>query len=180
MKVVQLPNLRRAKIWLGELPQLKVHADRVLAGDIKTSRPSFPESRRVAIEMSIPQGARSLYGLLGGELQKGQTGAFRYEVSVSTASGRPFEDSIAPSPEDARIGLPEEYAQAVVDGLSEAGGASSVLPSGRMIISCAAHGAIGSSRLLFKRLARALAQILIADRLPSSEEQAAAFLTFEL
>jgi hypothetical protein len=179
MNVVPLPHLGRAKIWLGELPALRVQPARALSGFVQARRPAFPEARRAALEIVLPRGATISYGLLGAELHPSQTGRLLYEVAVSEASGSIFEDSIAVRPEEVRVGLPEEYAPSVVEGILEAERQTPNLVSGRLLIHCAAHGIVGSSRWLFARLARTLTKILTLESMPSSEEEAASHLSFE-
>jgi hypothetical protein len=55
-------------------------------------------------------------------------------------------------------GLPEEYAQPVVDALLDAG-----LPSGRIVIDRAGHDPVDSSPSAFRAAAELLAVVLVAE-----------------
>jgi hypothetical protein len=90
-------------------------------------------------------GHPSSYGLLGG------TRVDKSAVRIQ-ASGAKFRDSLASGADDVRWGSQPEFEVAILDALQSQ-------PQG-VLVSQAAHGAIGSSPYVFARLARFLGRIL--------------------
>jgi hypothetical protein len=100
------------------------------------------------VEWAGRAGHPSSYGLLGG------TRADKPGVRVQP-SGAKFRDSLASRADDVRWGLEPEYESAILDALESQ-------PQG-VLVSTAAHGAIGSSPYVFARLATFLCRILSTD-----------------
>jgi hypothetical protein len=65
----------------------------------------------------VPRGLKASYGLLGAELLDNGAGEGAVSVAVNR-TGFPMQGSLALMPDDVRIGLPDEYADAVVSGVA--------------------------------------------------------------
>jgi hypothetical protein len=100
------------------------------------------------VEWAGRVGHPSSYGFLGGTRED------KSEVRVQPSGAR-FRDSLASTSDDVRRGLEPEYEVAILDALGSQ-------PHG-VLVSQAAHGAIGSSPRVFARLARFLGHILVTD-----------------
>jgi hypothetical protein len=70
----------------------------------------------------------------------------------------PYDKSLAGTADEVRFGLPSEYAASVVEGVAD-------VPAE---ITVAAHGRIGSSAFVFRRLAALLA-LLLEEGVPEAD-----------
>lgn len=104
----------------------------------------------VCVEWIARPGHPSSYGLLGGYL-----GATPSEP-VAWPAG-PYPQSLAGGTDRVEFGLPKEYIPAIAD------------LAGQLVVTVAAHGQVGSSLLVFRRLASVLLGFLI-DGVPDSED----------
>ena len=154
MKTLDFGKHRRARVWIGELPDTACPSVKTLTHTIAADRKSQHGSRMAAIEVFVPLGPRSIYGLLGGHWKPDLTGQLSIDVSVSTPNERLFADSLAMKGVEVRVGLPSEYAKAVLAGVDMAKSELNELTAGKLSINCAAHGIIGSCEAVYKHLAR--------------------------
>lgn len=157
---LQLAQHRKARVWLNELPDARTTSAKVSERSVQGGKTVFEGVRRAAIEILIPRGPRALYGLLGAELRPNQSEALVIRVIASNNDGTPFRDSIALSSDEAQVGLPDEFCQAVVEGAASQVAKSGGLSSGELLFSHAAHGLVGSAPIVFKWLAACLVQLL--------------------
>jgi hypothetical protein len=112
-----------------------------------------------------------MYGLLGGHLEAEASDRLRIDVSVSAAKERKFVDSLAMKGDDVRVGLPPEYVQAVLAGVKSAMAQLNAVTAGKLSINCAAHGAIGSSEVIYKHLGAILIKLFnLTSSEPSDDE----------
>jgi hypothetical protein len=155
---------------MGELPDAACPSIKTLTHFAAAKAQSSSGLRLAAIEVFVPLGPRSMYGLLGGEWQPDQSNQFGVEVNVSAANERLFADSLALKGDEVRVGLPAEYANAVVVGVDLAKDQLSVLPSGKLFINRAAHGAIGSCEAVYKHLAAVLVKLISSAEIERSDE----------
>ncbi len=155
---------------MGELPDVACPSIKTLTHFFASKAQSTSGLTLAAIEVLVPVGPRSMYGLLGGEWQPDQSNQFGVEVNVSAANERLFADSLALKGDEVRVGLPVEYANAVATGLDLAKDQLSVLPSGRLSINRAAHGAIGSCDAIFKHLAAVLVKLISSAEIERSDD----------
>ena len=171
MKTLELGKHRRARVWIGELPDTACPSVKILTHTIAADRKSQHGLRLAAIEVFVPLGPRSMYGLLGGQWKPDATGQLSVDVSVSAANERLFADSLAMKGDEVRVGLPAEYAKAVLAGVDMAKIELNEFMAGKLSINCAAHGAIGSCYAVYKHLATILVKLLnAASDEPSDDE----------
>jgi hypothetical protein len=113
-----------------------------------------------AIEVCIPHGPKASFVLLGAELVESNIDGL--EVVVPTnSSGGALSSSLALSSDEVRVGLRDEYAEAVVRGVStmaESGG----LPT-RMTLCYrwAAHGTVGTSAWIVEKVSGLVVELLM-------------------
>jgi len=137
------PNEPTIRVLERAQPRMRL---RIVRGRSRTSGSHGPTWAHV--EWAGRVGRPSSYGFLGG------TRVDKSGVRVQP-SGVKFRDSLASTADDIRWGLEPEYEIAVLDALGSQ-------PQG-VLVSQAAHGAIGSSPYVFARLARFLGHILVTD-----------------
>ena len=171
MRTLELGKYRRARIWIGKLPDAACPSVKTLTHTIEAGRESQNGLRLAAIEVFVPLGPRSMYGLLGGQFKPDATGHLSVDVSISAANERLLTDSLVMKGDEVRVGLPAEYAQAVLAGVALAKGELNALTAGKLSINCAAHGAIGSCEVVYKHLASMLVKLFNAASLELSDEE---------
>jgi hypothetical protein len=113
--------------------------------------PAGEDADGLTVEYAGRVGHPSSYGLLGG---RRSTVASLHPL----ASGR-YESSLAGDSDDVEFGLPNEYKPAVAAGLHR-----------RVEIVIAAHGRVGSSESVFRRLAATLSDLLDSDDVPTEAD----------
>ncbi|AKF07255.1 hypothetical protein DB32_004404 [Sandaracinus amylolyticus] len=125
-----------------------------------------PRHRHVGVELMIPRGGRIDYALLGVRCDE----LARNEVCVEMPGGgvdeRRWQSPLVMPPDEAYIGLPNEYHDAVLDGVSVV--ASGIMAPSTIRIIHAAHAVIGSNAAVFFSAARIVTALAIADDLSDS------------
>jgi hypothetical protein len=156
MMDISLTALARSRISLHPRTGLRFEPDGSLS-QRTIGRPQVAK-RYISIEAVVPTGALNDYGLLAVSYEPHQSGELRLDVGYKHNADAKWLSSLAAMTDDVRVGLPEEYSQAVMDGLLS----STYLgaPSGVVVVTEAAHGRVGSSPIFFKKLAVACAEIV--------------------
>lgn len=158
MKTLQLTRFAKARVWFGERVTDGFKPDGVITSSVERSFAGEPTRNvMVGLEALLPTGARAEYGLLGLEFLPDHLGRLQIEVPYSGMAGIAWPDALAGKLDEVRLGLPEEYASAVLASLSSAG--EGRVPSGVLRIVDAAHGLVGSSPNFFGKLARAALEL---------------------
>jgi len=170
MRTLELGKYRRARVWIGELPVATYPSAKTLTHTVAASDASQSEPKLAAVEVFVPLGARSMYGLLGGQWTPGATGQLSVDVGITDPNGPLFADNIAGKGDEVRVGLPAEYAQAVLAGVNLVQGELNTLSAGKLTINFAAHGAIGSCEAVYKHLAAILIKLFNAGGAEPSDE----------
>jgi len=154
-----LDRHRKARVWLGELPDAAYLADRTIGFTVPTAAPGSGSQHVAAIELMTPLGGRIMYALVGGHFTPDQSGVLEVSVDVTNMrTGRPFAGSLVQSIDDVCVGLLAEYVDGVVEGVHSAIESNDRI-SGRLVIDCAAHGAVGSSIVAFRGVTRSLVRL---------------------
>jgi len=143
------------RVWFAELPMPSVSQDAVT----ERRYPAFPAPSvvagfKVAAEVLIPRGGRSLYGLLGAEFLP--TSDDQLLVSIPTlkmASPFRYSGALAEKFDTVSCGLLDEYAEFVIQGVDAAAKERSELFSGTLSMVCSANGEASSNGQIFRALA---------------------------
>ena len=173
MRTLELGKHRQARFWIGEHPDVACPSVKTLTHTIAADRESQNGLRLAAIEVFVHLGPRTMYGLLGGQWKPDATGQLSIEVNISAANERLLADSLALKGDEVRVGLPAEYAKAVLVGVDAAKKEMNVLTAGKLSINCAAHGAIGSCEAVYTHLAAMLVKLFNAGSLEPSDDELA-------
>jgi hypothetical protein len=169
MREIELGKYRKARVWRGELPPSHLRADSKLFETLSASLPTLKEQMG-ALEVLVPLGPRFMYGLIGGELRPGSDNELRIEIAVSKGNGTLFQNPLCGSLDQARIGLPSEYAKAVLSGIALAKEHGGII-AGQLAITHAAFGEIGSCEAVFKHLAAGLMRLLTFKSSEPSQQE---------
>lgn len=103
---------------------------------VKAGRNTKDGLKQAAIEVVVPLGGRSMYGFLGGEFQPASPDRLHVSVCVASSRGKVFANNVAGAVDEARVGLPAEYSDAVFDGIPLAKAELTRLAAGRLLIKC--------------------------------------------
>lgn len=80
---LNLSDYRKARVWLGELPDIIYPVAEIVETTLGTKNVAVAEIRRAAIEMFVPKGGRAVYGLLGAEFSPANTDKLAVQVAIS-------------------------------------------------------------------------------------------------
>jgi hypothetical protein len=164
---LQLSRHRRARVWFGEAPNAGYSPTAVVRRVVSTGDTKPAAAKLAAIELMVPRGAIATYGLLGAELLDDGEGVGAVCVGVNR-TGFPMQQSLAPMSDDVRVGLLDEYAEAVVSGVERVVNEGWHF-KGELTFRWAAHSAVGSSPAFFLELSVWVARLL-AGTMPPSEK----------
>ena len=156
MKLLNLTKERKARIWLDEIP-LMIQTDElhfpVCSEVVDCKGVLHPLRTTIAAELFIPTGGRFFYGLLGIQSfgVEGQQTCIELG-NFARHRNSEIRDSLAGTLDVVEPWVNEEYHAAIFLGASTAASRYAMLP--RHIRICSARqGLIGSSSVLFRRLA---------------------------
>jgi hypothetical protein len=163
-----LSRSRKARIWIDDLPAgVLLEPSGHIVRRFTANRTSL-DSRKFAVELFIPRGARFDYGLIGAELFPTESNALVTTICYSIV-GRLFTDSIVGGLDEVKVGLPLDYADAVLEGITGEtveGGA----PGGELRVCWAAYGKSGSSVFFFRLLGRTLLKMMTGAAIQPDEK----------
>ena len=167
MKQFDLGKYRQARIWLDELPDACSFPEDILKFNLPAKyKPKMPT--QAAVEVLVPLGSRSMYGLLGCEYRPSANSELNAAIFCDSSKDRVMTTSLASPFEQVYVGLPVEYGEAVKNGFLLAQQEFGTV-AGKFVISHAAHGEISSCEAIFKHLAVVLMRLVNIEN-PTDEE----------
>jgi hypothetical protein len=171
MKQFDLGKYRKARVWLNEFPDAKCPTEAAQEIIVAATCHSM-QTKQAAVEVFVPVGPRSMYGLLGGEFTPSATGQLKVTIiSISSAAnGKLLPSSLLSLSDQVHVGLPGEYCEAVKEGIRLAQKEIAVAP-GELVISYAAYGEIGSCAAVFKHLAAVLVKLVSMQKQDLTDDE---------
>ncbi|SRR6266404_1634891 len=140
-------------VWLSELPTCAIFKAQSIVESVNPSAGNHGGMlRQAAIELNIPKGPRSEYGLLGGTFQPDSSMTLRTYIHTTSFFGPTYPSTVAIGSEVTHIGIPLEYEPGISSGIEDAISVRSALPSGELRFDRGVHGEIGSDSLIFRYL----------------------------
>lgn len=172
MVEILLPNGvgRKVRFWTADLPEVAAvpaHARRI--EQLVTDVTGTAMQTRAAVEVFRPAGP-SFQWSAGRRVDAASCEQADHCCADGVGGDGPTLPSIVGR--IARFG--DRWTAAVIAGIQSIGRSS--LPSGRLTFSSMAHGAVGSSPIVFKLLAKAVVRLLLRDGEPQTADEAAALL----
>lgn len=159
---LNLTTLARARLWdSAELPSL---LGPPIAEEVVQATLVVKMSKSVIIEVAVPRGGVTSYGLLGARFEPAHNASLA--MSVLSDGDRSFNNALAGSPEQVEFGLPPEYMSSVVSGFLSGTRQFADIPSGSLVFDHAAHGKLGSSGELFRELATCVTRLALGTATP--------------
>jgi hypothetical protein len=167
---LNMPRQQKARIWIDEYPPCNLGQQIAVQRLLPAQHPSPIIRANFAIEWTAHVGPRTLYGLLGAQIVPTDVAQLKVVIHTGTPEAV-YSDTIASrASEDVRIGLPNEYAAAVVAGIAAACAEPLNTRRGIISIEVGAHGLVGSSENIFQRMGRAFGELSKAEGMTSPEE----------
>jgi hypothetical protein len=172
---LNLPQHRKTRVWLDELPDAAFGFENVLQKTLPGPDMNVAE-RKAAVEMLEPKGGMILYGLLGAGFKPNSSGILSIKVAVGQAGNSSYQSPLVLKFEKASIGLEKDFAQEVLRSAADETSKAGQLPSGDLVFNCAVQGAVGSNRNVFRQLAVMVAKLILLDNRQPSQEELVALL----
>jgi hypothetical protein len=155
----ELSGHRRANVWLDEAPPTAYTALSVEAKVVKP-KSAIDATRRIAgVEVNFPHGPKSSYALLGAELIEAEVEGLEVSASVN-GFGTPFSASLANKLDRVRVGLPDEFAAAVICGAARIAEEAGAPVKRKLWFRWAAHGFVNSSPFVFEQVGGIVLELL--------------------
>jgi hypothetical protein len=158
----------RFRVWLDETSGAGYELASICQRRLFPAQRVASRRRLIAVEAFVPFGPIALYGLLGLSFDVVVSNNLVVEVCQCLEPSKPFA-SIAGGCDQVTVGLPEQFCLPVVEGIEAGVSASGSIPSGRLCVSDAATGAVGSCDLVMNVLARTACKLFITD--PMTDEE---------
>lgn len=170
MKTINFDKFKKARFWIDELPDAMYCPSDMVAYKVPVNSQRYVDVQVAAIELLVPLGARSMYGLIGGSFEPNEGDGLSVEIYVSSSVERIFSESMAGLNDEVRVGLPVEYVRGVAAGVDVACAKLDSIAAGTLRLTCAAHGLIGSSEVIYKTITSALIGIFNFDGVDISDQ----------
>jgi hypothetical protein len=150
MIVTHTTGLSKGRAWLEELPDFCYEAATLLEAEISSVTMPIAAFHQVGVELLYHVSPSHRYGMLGAIYRPNHANTLLIQVNVAHTARSVAVNTLAPEWEEVEIGVPLNYAQAVLEGAKQTANGS--LGPGILHFTCAANGAIGSSAAMFRRL----------------------------
>jgi hypothetical protein len=167
---IDLDFHRRGRIWLNEFPNAQLDSTLKVTHDYEIGKYLNTDSIResIAIELYVPLGGRSMYGLLGAELIHFPNDSFTSEIYFTDSSKLNFNDAMCMGVDSVWIGLPKYYADSVESSISAFFKDQQIqLSSVVLKFKCSAYCEINSNAKIFEILALAVCKYLFRNKAES-------------
>jgi len=129
--------------------------------------------------MMVPFGPMPAYAFLGGELVEADVDGLEVTVSVNPG-GVPFAPTLAVSPGEAYIGLPDEYVGGVFAGVEKLAHSIGLPAKAALRFRWAAHGLVGSSSFMFEKVSGLVVRLLTLPKGAGEKEVTALVETYSM
>jgi hypothetical protein len=177
VKNLALGPLKKATVWINELPDCLTIPSETLISSIEPAQNQTSNSVCLGVELYVPVGPFVRYGMLGVEfISDPNKQNLVIEVLKQTASEfKKLNWTLVRSVDEVFAGLPSEYADGVLKAAVECKATSSLGP-GILKFGWAAHGKIGSSTDFFERITCAIIELLKSNVSSLSDDKLAEIL----
>ena len=162
-------GLRKARIWLDEVPDWMYQPSEVITRSSDVSRSGRSAIRECAIELFVPTGAMAYYGALGATFTPQNKGVFTVRIPISKDGGKLLKTALAGKMDEVHIGLPEEYVEGILENFLRVDTVQQ-LGAGTLLVCEAAYGNIGSSVWFFGVLSRTLSKLFLLEDVSLPDE----------
>lgn len=175
-----LGKYRKGRLWVGQMPRIESTTVEVLRRSINETEKIQLNSSNIALELFLPPREISNYAFLGAMYTPNNGEKLEIRVKVSNANDKIFENSIALSSDEVHVGIPKDYAEAIVDSAEKTIKEIIRFSPGVLEFSIGAHGYIGSSKYIFSKTTEIILNIMSKNISGFSEDELKALVLTEL
>jgi hypothetical protein len=160
IKIDNIGNLKKCRIWLEELPSTKCKVIEVLSSILETSNSMNRNNQSIAVELFV---APRYYALLGIEyIYKGTN---NLEICINiTEDTEKITDSLALPSDNVHSGISNEYAQTILNASIKVFGNLNNVPSGVLTFNIGGYGDYGSNQVIFAKATSILIRLLVGTQ----------------
>lgn len=179
--MIELDNLggyRKGRLWLDDLPEIGYKAIKVLKSSVESENHKWG-LKTIALELLLAPREISNYGLLGVKYIPSEDNYLNIEVKVSEFDERLLTGTIAMSTDEVHVGIPEDYAEAIMATMQDFQKNFS-LSSGTLLFDYGAHGHVGSSKIIFSKITKILMNLLSTNSKDLTNEEYKKLVASEL
>lgn len=166
VRTLNLGAYRRAKVWLNTMPG-PFNGSKQPEAETQTST----RIAQAAVEMLLPTGGVVYYGLIGGRLFPSVEPRLRLEIQTPEGDGLPYASDLAFDYENARVGIPLEYREAISDGFNWAVENSCLNLSGTLCVYFGVNGDTGSSIVFYRYLSAVLVRLFTLTGTDATDDE---------
>ena len=161
---LNLENGVKANIWLNEeLVVGRCDSSKII---MEENTDLLANSKKLIVELFIPR-SHNNYALLGVDFLAHKDGKSIIKWDINCLKRERYNDAIALSVDTVFWGILDEYVEGIMESL-DAHRKEHMLPSGIITYNISAHGEIGSSLDMFRRVNDILLSLLICDDISES------------
>jgi len=179
--MINLDNLgghQKGRLWINDFPEIKIKTIDTIQKTVEGVEDISKCSKSVVLELLLPRNA-SNYALLGVTYTPLNSKKLDIVINVGTADDVVLKDNIAFTSDEVHIGIPAEYALTIIDSAVDTL-KDLEFPSGILFFDVAAHGHVGSSKMIFSRVTKMLVKIISKNVLELSESELKELVALEL
>lgn len=156
-----LGELKKGRLWINQVYNLQYGTNKIVKSHFKANNTNEVSIANIVLELLLMPRHVSNYALLGASFTPTSGELLEVRVNISQYNGEVTKDSIAMPEDEVHLGIPEEYAEGIVETtdsvIKEIGG----FPSGILEFNVGAHGYVGSSILTFSKITSIILKIMI-------------------
>lgn len=159
---INLQGLNIARVWLEKNNDLLIddHNTNALFKFNCNSNKLYND-QIIILELFLPRGARIIYGALGLKYKYIPNNELSIKLHSADSSTRVFKNALISCAEIAHVGLLPEYADRILETVTETCSKNSLLPSGEVDFCYAAYSEVSSNAWVFQRLSYILINLLL-------------------
>ncbi|MBP2115932.1 hypothetical protein [Paenibacillus silagei] len=156
-----LGKYRRGRVWVNEFPLIPYPSRGKKTNVFSSNIPSIAPCS-ITVELIIAARMVSNYAFIGLSYDPSVQDKLEVEVEIGYEKGEIVYEVIAMQPEEVRLGIPEEYTDAILDEIRVLSEESIIeIPSGKIHIHLGAHGSVASSSVSFRKAIQVLIKLLV-------------------
>ncbi|MFY0517977.1 hypothetical protein ACOMCU_09100 [Lysinibacillus sp. UGB7] len=164
--MIALDNLgqnKKGKLWVNNLPDLNYEIINRLTTSINIENCMYIKPTSIALELLLSKRDMNNYAFLGMKFTPENIKSLNIRVNTSLDLDEILSDNIAMKSDTIFLGIPNEYAEAIIDTTNKVVREHSLFPCGDLEFFMGAHGEIGSSKFSFSKVTEILLKLLIIE-----------------
>lgn len=152
---------RRGRLWVDSLPGINYKVIEEWTEEVATQQPcKSVEQTTISLELLLPRHSSS-YVLLGAKFVPNEDNHVTVTVKISNDEDGLYLDTIASTIREAvHVGIPHQYARVVLESAIQSISELKSFPPGKLTFDVGAHGLVGSSQLIFSKVAFTIVRLI--------------------